>query len=259
MPKCGHCGYELDVPTPSCPLCGGPIARTTHGVEGGKLIAWEDPVTSFPVNLFASWRSVLLAPAQFFRGVPFDNPLARPILFFLIATLIFAVLWLAASVGLEFLFGPSADWAELSDIFAEAGLEVMPDPHLFTLLSFFSIPFMALLALLWNTLVIHLLALLLAPERGPIGATLRVLCYASAPMFLAAVPIMGGFVAVVWGAVLAVFGVRVAHNTSTGRAIAIVITGPLLLALVFFTLFLLLVWMAWGVLESVPARGLTGT
>lgn len=213
MATCGHCGYESHG-VATCPLCGHPVPDPDAAGPGsarGPLAAWEDPSVGFPRDLVTTWGRSLLDPARFFRGVPFEDPALRPLLYFLIVAVLSALftLWwqtvgaLPSEVlGLLGAAGPSPRWAAVG---------------------FFLAPFRALLALLVYGAAVHVLSLLLAPRRRGFGATLRALCYAGGPWVLTAVPWLGGLIGGVWSVVLAVVGVREAHRTTTGRAAAMVL------------------------------------
>ena len=105
----------------------------------------------------------------------------------------------------------------------------------------FITPFAALFGLALWTLVLHLFALFLAPERRGLNSTARVLCYAAGPAVFSVVPLLGPFVAAIWGFVLQVFGLREAHRTTTSRAVAIVLLPLALLVLFVFSVIVLAV------------------
>lgn len=230
MPACPNCGYEADPETETCPLCG-------SGLEGGDVVgrrpvAWEDPGRAFPGDLWDTWTECLSAPSSFFRRVPHGQPLVRPVLYYLlisVAAAFFTLLWNAV-------FGT----ARLPGTVAGArGGEV-------ELLLFFLSPFMALLALGVNTAVTHLMVAILAPERRGLGATARVLSYAASPGPFTAIPLLGPPVAMVWGLVLQVIGLREAHRTTTFRA-ALVVLIPVAAAVIGFAL---LAVVAYSVMEA---------
>lgn len=191
-------------------------------------VPWEDASVPFPANLGLTWWETLVAPARFFRGVWWEGPLARPVLYFL------SVAILAATLGLFwFVWGP---WGAAADTGLTLELQ---------LLAFFLTPLVMLAALGVVTLVQHLFVLLLAPEHRGIGSTATVLCYSSGVGLVSALfppalgmvgpaPGLGGVMYVawyfalalavqVWYVALMVLGVRAAHSTTTGRAAAIVL------------------------------------
>lgn len=214
-------------------------------------VAWEDGSLPFPANLGFTWWDCLVSPAAFFRRVSWEGPLARPVLYFLV------VVVLAATLGLFwFLWGP---WGG-TDAYGLT-LELQ-------LLSFFLTPFVLLLVLGLMALVQHLFVVFLAPARRGLGATTTVLCYASGVGVVSALfppalgllgrsPGFGGMLYMafnfvlaaavqVWYVVVVVIGLREAHATTTGRAVAIVLlpigiglvltTGLVIAAIMLFAL-----------------------
>ena len=188
---------------------------------------WEDPVVSFPRNLFGTWVRSLMDPAGFYSGVPFGAPVMRPVLYFLIVAIVVAALslWLSA-------VGVSSDF-----VYEALGYESMMDGGS-AVFNFWLTPFVSLGVLVAWTLVLHLFTLILAPRRRGPGATARVLCYAVGPTVFSLLPILGTLVGAVWGLVLQVVGIRAAHRTTTGRALAIVILPTVLLGVLLFFLLL---------------------
>lgn len=223
MSTCIDCGYEVEPGAGACPRCAAPLdapgpepsAGPADGPEGAG-VAWEDPGLAFPADLFRTWRESLFDPGAFFRRVPWAGPLPRPVLYYLLVTVVaalFTLWWSALGIG----FTPPVGLTGGEPVGGSRSAEA--------LLQFFATPFVALFSLLLWTLVLHLLVLLLVPaerRRGP-TATARALCYASGPTIFSAVPFLGTLVGMVWSVVLQVVGLREAHRTTTGRAVAIVL------------------------------------
>lgn len=235
---CPHCGHESEADV--CPLCGsemspgaagdgggpdvgraGPVGEgrgtadaRSAGTEGARPVPWEDPSLGFPLDAWRSWRESLFEPTAFFRRIDHDGALSRPVLYFLLVSVLgafFHLLWQA------YLYAP---------LTGDAGMYGGG----FYVVQFFATPFAVLFFLGVQTLILHLFVLMLAPEHRSMGSTARVICYASGPAVLAAVPLLGSLVAGIWGLVLQVVGIREAHRTSTGRA-AVVVLAPVFLAL----------------------------
>lgn len=234
MPACPDCGQEAAFGDSHCPRCGrslptgppgaagvetpGAGAGTVEGEAGAtRRIAWEDPAEGFLDGLAESWRASLFEPSGFFRRVAYDGPFLRPLLYFLLVTVIgafFTLLWDAVFAGLPFMPGGG------------------PDEAAFSLVWFFATPFAALAGLAIGTLVYHLFVLLVAPDRRTLGATARVICYSAGPSVFTVVPILGPLVGLAWTLVLQVVGFREAHRTTTPRSL-VVVFGPPLVALMF--------------------------
>lgn len=232
MPVCSHCGFEYEAGA-ACPLCGTPYREDTaaRAEPSGARPEWEIPEVSFPGNVARTWLGSLLRPSEFFQGVPYDAPALRPVLYFLLITIVsaaFTLWWDAIGVA-------------GSIPLAGARYEELIGDGTSSLVAFWLSPFMGLLGLAIWSLLLHLFVLMLAPRRRGLGATLRVLCYASGPAVFTALPVFGSLVGIIWGVVLQVFGVRAAHRTTTGRAAAIVLLPILVPAVVLLILLAFLV------------------
>jgi hypothetical protein len=200
--------------------------------------AWEDDVP-FPRNILRTWRDSILEPGRFFRGVPYEAPALRPLLYFLILTVVaalFTLWWQAAGLESVPLFDEAAD-----------GLR---GPSALT--QFFMSPFAGLLGLVIWCLIVQLFVLMIIPTRRGLGATLRVLCYSAGPAVFTVVPYIGGLIGFVWGMVLEIIGIREAHRTTGGRAAAVVLIPVGLL----LTLMVLIVAMVWRMAEGLPLQDL---
>lgn len=215
--SCPHCGHESGEDV--CPLCGSPMAPPEAADAGdggrarGRPVAWEDPGTGFPADAWKTWRESLFEPSAFFRRIDPDGPLSRPVLYVLLVSVLgafFHLLWQA------YLYVP----------LTAGGGTYGGGTYL---VQFFTTPFVVLLGVGVQALILHLFVLLLAPRRRGLGSTARVVCYAWGPVLLLAVPFVGGLAGYVWTVVLQVVGIREAHRTTTGRAVAVVL-APVVLA-----------------------------
>lgn len=207
MPICPGCGFEATAGSTACPLCGHDLTPPASETED-RLPAWEDAAVPFPRNLLETWRESLFEPGRFFGGVAYEGSLARPLLYYLViavAGAFFTLWWQAVGwMPARALLGGDTSGPE-------------------ALVSFFLSPFAALFGLAVWTLVLHLFVVIVAPRRRGLGATARVICYSGGPMVLTAVPFLGVLVGGVWTVVLQVVGIRSAHRTTTGRAVAAVL------------------------------------
>lgn len=191
-------------------------------------VAWEDDAVPFPANLGFTWWDCLTSPARFFSRVSWEGTFARPLLYYLIVAVVGAMLGL-----FWFVWDPRGAAGRL-------GLTLE-----WQLLSFFLAPFAMLLALGVASSIQHLFVLMLAPEHRSLRSTATVLCYSSGVGLLTAVlppafgfgviprGLFGSFYFVVyfmlglavqlWCVAVLVCGMRQAHSTTTGRALAIVV------------------------------------
>lgn len=239
MSTCANCGYELEVVAESCPLCGTLIRGVSpgHGTvistgEAADPVAWESPAVPFPSNFLRSYGQIITAPSSFFARVPWERPLARPLLFYLIVVIVsaFFSLILTAVIGVP---------EGLEEAFSSYELGIEMSGGAIALVTFFATPFLLLAVLLLNTLVLHLFVAMLARERRSLGATARVICYAIAPYPVSAIPFVGPLASSLWITVLVILGLRQAHRTTPGRAAAVVLI-PLAILVGFYLLLIAL-------------------
>lgn len=215
-PRCGHGSAGFD----RCPFCGEASEARDDADEGDgvNLPAWEDPAVPFPLNLAETWRRSVFQPGPFFANGPFDRPPVRPILYYLVISVLAAALSLTWGTLL-----PTSQGG-LLETFGEVMNVPLPEAaaagRLVRLVDFFLTPFWAVLYLIISSLLLHIFVLLLVPERRSLTATVRTICYACGPGLFAIIPFVGGWVAGIWGIVVTVIGVREAHRTTTARAFA---------------------------------------
>ncbi len=195
-----------------------------------KRPEWEDPRVAFPRNLFGTWVHSLSHPTEFFRGVPFEEAAARPILYYLLiaVTAALCTLWWDALLS-------RGAWPLLDRL----GLASPGTGAETAVLGFFFSPFAALVGLVVGSSLLHLFVLLLARERRAFSATLRTVCYASGPTVLAILPFAGTLVGALWSLVLTAIGLRAAHRMTGGAAALAVILAVLVPWLLLLGLLLL--------------------
>lgn len=183
-------------------------------------------------TLFWTWRHSIFRPAAFFRELPVPHPLGPAVLYFLL-------------VGIP-AAGVTLFWQSLFSLFFGALGLAAPEPATpsglggwLPVVQFLLSPVFLLLGLGLSFVVTHLiLAICGGARRGP-GTTLRVLCFAYGPALFAVVPFIGSLVGGVWSLVLAIIGLREAHQTDGWRAataillpLAAIISLGILIALV---------------------------
>ncbi len=196
---------------------GGPASGPPRGPAGspGGEFNLSDPVGSFVSTL----RNVLLSPVNFFRGIARQGDFINPAVFALIVALIVALI--GGIVGLvvsPFLAGPG-----------DTG-EALVGGIVGFVFSLVLTPILVAIVLLIAAGISHLLVLLFVkPSNAGFEATFRAICYSYAPNIfnvLAPIPLLGQLIALaaaVYSIVLAILGIRELHNTTTGRAAAIVL------------------------------------
>lgn len=233
--SCTNCGAEIRSEDQFCRSCGRPVrsveAPQPPGGQGkavggvGSEFNLSDPIGSF----LATVRDLVVKPVTFFRNMPRRGNSKNPLIFALVCILVWTVL--AALVSLSF---------SLID-----GTQYVASAFGTFLLSIIFYPLLTVAGLFVGAGIYHLLiVLLVGQQRLGFETTLRVCCYMYVTLLVAWIPILGWVAAPIWSILLAIFGIREAHQTTTGKAALVVLILPglvLLLLLLFVLISLLLV------------------
>ncbi|MXW65624.1 MAG: hypothetical protein F4Z72_01265 [Gemmatimonadales bacterium] len=189
----------------------------------------------------------MFEPGAFFADGPFEHAAVRPVLYYLVISVLTAALsltWGALLPATQAGFVETL--AEIMNVALPAGAGTAG--AIGRLADFFLAPLWAVLYLIIASLVLHVFVLVLVPRRRSITATVRTICYACGPGVFAIVPFIGGWVAGIWGIVLTVIGLREAHRTTTGRAFAAwLLAAALPIAFVLLGILLVIARVASGV------------
>jgi hypothetical protein len=186
--------------------------RVSGGASGGEF-DYSDPVQSF-INAV---RSVVAAPADFFRGIRRQGDFVNPLIFAIICYEISAILG-----GLLSLVGVSMGDTQGFGSF---------------LIGLILAPIGAAIGLFIGAGILHLLVMLIVGSRNSgYEGTFRVSAYSSVTSLVSWIPFIG-WIASLYGIYLAIIGIREVHTTTTGKA-AIVVLIP---AVVVFLLVLLII------------------
>lgn len=194
----------------------------------GSIPPWEDPAAAFPRNFIDTWTESVSRPGQFFGRVPFDDAAARPILYYLLISIIcatFSLWWTAmfTAIGFPLGFTDPESWAVMS-------------PAASALVTFFATPFLAFFGLIIWAGLVHVLVLLLARDRRGYRATLRAVCYGAGPTVLSVIPFLGALVGFIWSLAITSVGIREAHGMSPGAATAAIVLAALIPIFMFVSL-----------------------
>ncbi|WP_047865564.1 YIP1 family protein [Rubrobacter aplysinae] len=185
------------------------------GNPGGGGYSLSDPVDSF----VATVRALIVQPAEFFRGVALRDGLLNPIGFAVICALIGAFLG-----GLITIF---AAVVGIGDQGIGGAVGGFVGGLIFT-------PILTPIGLFIWAGISHLFVMLFVrPDNAGYWSTFRVVSYVSATSLVSWVPILGGLVALVWGVILAILGIREVHSTTTGRAVLVVLVPAAVVLLLF--------------------------
>lgn len=186
--------------------------------RGASAVPWERRAELGTVAAFAQTvKAVLLRPGDILGAPGHPITLGAPFVFALICQTIgalFSALW---QIGMMVVTTGQVGIGELGVL---------------GVLGAFAGPLLALNTMfLWGGIV-HVALLMLSAGRGGFSATARVQAYASASTLWNVVPVVGGFIALVWGVVVQVLGLASAHETSAGRTLGAVL-APILLCCLF--------------------------
>lgn len=200
-------------------------SRGPVGGSGGEFNL-SDPVGSF----VATVRSIVLNPVGFFRDMPRQGGLVNPLVFAVICAAVYGVLTGLLSFLFNLLFGNGFGSALVS-LFGYA----------------IGAPISTVIGLFIGAAIFHLLVFLLVKRTNAgFEATFRVVAYASVTLlvtWLSVIPILGILVSLLVGLYsifLGVIGIREAHATTTGRAIAVILIPTAVIFLLVFLIALLI-------------------
>jgi hypothetical protein len=214
---------------------GGPARGTPRGPAGspGGEFSLQDPVGSFVRTVTA----LVTQPVAFFRGIGRQGDFVNPLIFALICALISALLGGILSLVLSPLFAGPEDTAGETFAGGIAGFVV----------NLLLTPIAVAVGVLIGAGISHLLVLLLVkPQNTGFEATFRVVSYANVIQLVSWIPILGGLVALVWGVILSILGIREVHNTTTGKAALVVLIPAIVLGLLVLLLLGALVALFFG-------------
>jgi hypothetical protein len=189
---------------------GGPARGPAPGPGGARgEFNLQDPINSFVDTV----RAVVLDPVGFFRGIARRGDFVNPLIFAVICALISAVLGGLINLLLSPLFASPGDTGE-----ALAGGVVGFVGNLILA------PIFVVIVLFIGAAITHLLVMLLVrPQNAGFEATFRVGTYSQVTQLVSWIPIIGVIIAVVWTAILSIFGIREVHSTTTGKAALVVL------------------------------------
>jgi hypothetical protein len=181
----------------------GPPPRVSGGAAGGEF-NYTDPVQSF----ISTVQRVVLQPVDFFRGILRRGDFLNPLIFAIICAVISAVI--GGIIGLLFSVA--------------TGQQGFGGAILGFLGSVIGAPIGAAVVLfIWSGLLHLLVMLLVKPSNAGFEATFRVNSYTSTVQLVSWIPIIGWLIALVWGIVLSILGIREVHSTTTGTAALVVL------------------------------------
>ncbi len=222
---CFHCGKEIADSQEFCQYCGARVEVSTPGPGAGarEKTPWEDRAAqgSFK-GLYKTVKGALVSPAEFFKKMAVTGGLMDPILYALIVGMvgvIFSYLW-------QILFQGAIQNYLPVEIKKMPGYNIFPTLGLAVLAVL--MPFMIILGLFIWSGILHVFLMMVKGTKAGFEATFRVVSYSYGTNVLNIIPFCGGIIAWVWSIVLAIIGLKEAHETSGGKA-AFAVLFPFLL------------------------------
>lgn len=205
--------------------------------DEGKLT----PRTGFPwpppddgpilTALGATWKGATLDPGRFFADTPREGGTGAALVYYL------AIGILVAGASLFWGSMTMAGAAGEGSLMAELGMQPMQP-----LVQFLLSPAILLFALFLSAGVVHVLLLIFDGATHGFGTTVRVFCYAYSPSIFGIVPLIGPLVGGIWTVVLAIIGLREAHESPPWKpAVAVLVpfVGALILLFLAFVALIL--------------------
>lgn len=172
----------------------------------------------------ATWKGATFDPGAFFAETPREGGTGAAIVYYL------AVGMLVAGAALFWdsmaFFGTSAAGSSMA---AELGMQPLSP-----LVRFLLAPALLMAALGISAGVVHVLLLIFDGASHGFGTTVRVFSYAYSPAIFGVVPIVGPLVGSVWAVVLAIIGLREAHETPAWKPVVAVLVPFIGVAILVF-------------------------
>ncbi len=199
-----------------------------QGPRDGEGFDLSNPARSFVRTV----RKVFFGPKEFFRRLPTRGRDRNPVAFAIVCALIsFPLTLLTASLDPLAADGAPNINEPLAGLVSEPGGAVAA--VLVLVLSVLILaPLSALLGLYIGAAIYHILVkIFVGPAETNFYTTLRVVAYTSAVALLSWIPVAGLFVSL-YGLYLTFVGIREMHETTTARALAVMLLPVVLTLLV---------------------------
>ncbi|MFW6415672.1 MAG: YIP1 family protein [Thermodesulfobacteriota bacterium] len=194
-----------------------------------SAIPWEnlEEYGFFP-GLFETIKQVMTAPVDFFRNMNTQSGLNKPLIFYLLIAEIQALA--------QFFWQMSGLFPKMGgETESMLGLGMLGAGSIFILVLY---PvFLSIMLFIASGLNQLCLLAVQAGEKGYQG-TFRVMSYASAPLIIAVVPVVGPLVGAVWNFVCMFIGLMYVHRASAGQVLLALLL-PLIVILLVLALFAL--------------------
>lgn len=241
MPAGAVCAVHPVIPaTGTCGRCGNFICGQCLGPEGGAycekcralgaggrvLPPWERrDELGFVTAAIEQWKLSMFKPEQFWRSLPAEGSSTDPLLF----------AWLMGVLqAIPSFFVQMLNYGQMKTVLGQLGKTGLPpfltdmSPAVYAAMITLPVLVFYPLSFYLGSAITHLGCKMWGAGPKGFTATARVMGYSQAPMLLAWVPLVG-FVAAIYLLVQEVMGIARVHEVDTGKAIAGVLTIPLIL------------------------------
>lgn len=177
-------------------------------VAGTRAFPWAPPEDGSVLGSFGeTWKSASLEPGEFFARIPRDGGTGAAVVYYLII----GVLVAGANLFWQSLGGGGAGEGNLAQLGMGEGIHPV--------VNFLLSPAFLLFGLVLAGGVTHMMLLLVGGGTHGFGTTLRVFCYAYSPQLLGVIPVAGSIIGTIWMLVVAIIGLRSAHETPTWKPV----------------------------------------
>ena len=199
---------------------------------------WPPPEDGPILAAFAAtWKGATFDPGSFFAETPRDHGTGAALLYYLVIGILVAgagLFWESIPLMTDTI--PQESWL------AELGYgPVSP------LASFLLTPVVLMASIAVSAGVVHVLLLMFNGANHGFGTTIRVFSYAHSPAIFGVVPIIGPLIGGIWSVVLAIIGLREAHETDGWKPVVAVLL-PLVGLMILFIMAMFAAFMAAGTL-----------
>lgn len=210
---CGK-GFELGEGLSFCPNCGNRMEEERYGCP------WEEREKhGFMEAFFLTWKNSVFSPRNFYRGVPPEGSIWNALFY----AMVVGSIGMSIQLIWEYIFRAM----EVPIMMSSQQFLYLMGGKMLLILIILSPILVAMLAFITSG-IYHVCLLIVGGANRSFKTTFKAISYGSGTGLFSIVPIFGQLVALVWGFVVAVVGLREMHKTTTGKVV-IAIMLPLIL------------------------------
>lgn len=206
-PRC-HQRFEFVLSQPPEDLSHKKSEERDEGESGRKVSPWENR------SEFGLWQGIyrtskwaLFSPKRFFSHLACTGGMKEPLAFGMLLGSVGSMLgffWQFLILPDSFLQSGDIAFGEIGANLVFLGILVI-------------IPLLVLMSMVLTSGICHLLLLMVRGGKNGFEATFRVISFTMASQILGVIPVVGGFVALIWWLITQIIGLKEIHETSYGR------------------------------------------